>query len=167
VDFDNFNASALHQAFEREFDQIHVQQVWRHAVADERPAKKRALYSQCHETTLSLLTLQRSLCRMLRSRQQVRRTRTQLSASSWNIQLGRDEHYSNDIVEQWCADCASEAGHCQKAGPKKTRMHLISQPAITLPFLSQLALFSNGPPFRGSAIPIVRHSGDPPFRVLK
>jgi len=38
---------------------------------------------------------------------------------------------------QRCADCASEAEHCQKAGPKKA----LNQPGNNLPFLPQLALF--------------------------
>jgi len=69
------------------------------------------------ETTLSLLILQRSLCRMLCGRWKVRRTRTQLSESSWHIQSG--ETNSDGNVEQRCADSASDAKHCQKAGPKK------------------------------------------------
>jgi len=44
-------------------------------------------------------------------------------------------------VEQRYADCASEAKHCQKAGPKKACTNWTNQAAITLPFLSQLSLF--------------------------
>ena len=50
------------------------------------------------------------------------------------------EMNSDGNVKQWCADCATEAEHCQKAGPKKARTHWASQAAVTLPFLSQLAL---------------------------
>jgi len=35
---------------------------------------------------------------------------------------------------QRCADCASEAEHCQKAEPKKA----LNKPGSNLPFLSQL-----------------------------
>jgi len=38
---------------------------------------------------------------------------------------------------QQCADCACEAEHCQKAGPKKA----LNKPGSNLPFLPQLALF--------------------------
>jgi len=39
--------------------------------------------------------------------------------------------------------CASEAEQCQKSGQEKARTHWTSQAAITLPFLSQLALYKN------------------------
>jgi len=38
---------------------------------------------------------------------------------------------------QQCADCASEAEHYQKAGPKKA----LNEPGSNLPFPPQLALF--------------------------
>jgi len=41
-----------------------------------------------------------------------------LAHTVWTAEMNSDGN-----VKQWCADCATEAEHCQKAGPKKARTH--------------------------------------------
>jgi len=58
-------------------------------------------------------------------------------------------------VEQWCADCASEVEHCQKAGLKKAQA--LSEPGSSnSTILSQLTL--SGLPLFQQDIMCVYHS---------
>jgi len=88
------------------------------------------------ETTLSLLISQRSLCCMLCGRRKVRMTKVQLSASSWHIQPGRNE-------QQWqrrATVCCQRGQTLPESQARESALCWTSQAAITLPFLSQLAL---------------------------
>jgi len=87
----------------------------------------------------TLLTLQHSLCHMLFGRRKVRRTRTQLLAHTVRRKRTATVTSSNGVLT------ASEAKHCQKAGPKKA--HALSEPGSSnSAILSQLTLSGLGLP---------------------